>query len=414
MQSITLEVLVRGLREVGSTLLFILGAIVVIELLLYFFWGPLGVVSRWLDQRLKFLPNPIRHAISIVLIVAVIIFAVGSISVGQNPAPWVAYWPLAVVAFLVGLFVSPAAPTLFSYQFRLSYMLLIPAIVGLLLLVIFPLLWEVNVSFTNLSPKHFQEPDFVGLQNYIDVFTKPVLKQVTFLPVFLRTVLWTGINVFFHVVGGMALALLLNRPMRGRAIYRMFLVLPWAIPQPIAALAWRGEFHYEYGFPNIMIRRLAELMPWLGLAAVQWKTNPVANFAAMTLTNIWLGIPFMMIIILGGLQSISPEYYEAAELDGASSTQRFRHVTLPLLRPVLTPAIILGTIWTFNNFNVPFFINENELETSDTLVTALFRSAFQYFNLGDAAAFAFVLFGILLIFSVVYIRATGGLRGAYE
>ncbi len=414
MESISLEVLSRGLSEVGSTLAFLIGAIVVLEIVLFFLWEPLGVMSRWIDQRLRFMGNTIRHLISTVLILGVLLFAVGAISVGQTPSPWAPYWPLAVVALPVGAFVSPVASALFSKRFRLSYMLLIPAIVGLLLLVIFPLLWEVSVSFTNLSPKHFKAPDFVGLQNYIDVFTKPVLKQVTFLPVFLRTVLWTAINVIFHVAGGMALALLLNRPLRGRAIYRMLLVLPWAVPQPIAALAWRGEFHFEYGFPNIMIRRLAELMPWLGLAAVQWKTNPVANFAAMTITNIWLGIPFMMVIILGGLQSISPEYYEAAELDGASGAQRFRHVTLPLLRPVLTPAIILGTIWTFNNFNVPFFINENELETSDTLVTALFRSAFQYFNLGDAAAFAFVLFGILLIFSIVYIRATGGLRGAYE
>ena len=81
---------------------------------------------------------------------------------------------------------------------------------------------------------------------------------------------------------------------------------------------------------------------------------------------------------------------------------------------MLTPAIVLGTVWTFTNFNVPFFINQNELETSDTLVTALFRSAFQYFNLGDAAAFAFVVFGILLIFSVLYIRVSGGLKGVYE
>jgi arabinogalactan oligomer/maltooligosaccharide transport system permease protein len=172
-------------------------------------------------------------------------------------------------------------------------------------------------------------------------------------------------------------------------------------------LAWRGEFHYEYGFPNIMLRQL-------GGEAIPWKTDPVWNFAAMLITNIWLGVPFMMIIILGGLQSISGEYYEAADIDGASSWQQFRRITLPLLRPVLTPAIILGTIWTWNNFNVPFFINENELETSDTLVTAVFRSAFQYFNLADAAAFAFVLFGILLLFSIVYIRVSGGLKGVYE
>jgi arabinogalactan oligomer/maltooligosaccharide transport system permease protein len=175
----------------------------------------------------------------------------------------------------------------------------------------------------------------------------------------------------------------------------------------IAALAWRGEFHFEYGFFNIVLRDL-------GLAPLQWKTAPTWNFVAMCLTNIWLGIPFMMIIILGGLQSIAGDYYEAAEIDGASSWQQFWNVTMPLLRPVLTPAVVLGTIWTWNNFNVPFFINENELESSDTLVTALFRSAFQYFNLGDAAAFAFVMFGILLVFSIFYIRVSGGLRGVSE
>jgi arabinogalactan oligomer/maltooligosaccharide transport system permease protein len=205
----------------------------------------------------------------------------------------------------------------------------------------------------------------------------------------------------------MILALLLNREMRLKGLYRTLLVLPWAIPQVIACLAWRGEFHYEYGFVNIILQNI-------GLEPIKWMTDPAWNFVAMVITNVWLGIPFMMVIILGGLQSIAGDYYEAAELDGATAWQQFTHITLPLLQPVLTPAIILGTIWTFTNFNVPFFINQNELESSDSLVTALFRSAFQYFNLGDAAAFAFVNFGILLVFSIFYIRASGGLKVVYE
>jgi arabinogalactan oligomer/maltooligosaccharide transport system permease protein len=359
------------------------------------------------DRALKPLGNPLRHVLSSLLMLGVVVFIVSIVSVGENASPWLPYWPLAVLAVLVGLFVSPNAVAIFRGQFRLAYMLMAPAIAGLLMLVVFPLLWEINVSFSNLSPKHFRNPDFVGLQNYLDVFTQPVLKQVTFFPVFLRTVLWTAVNVVFHVGGGMALALLLNRPMRLKGVYRALLIFPWAIPQVIAVLAWRGEFHFEYGFFNILLRDL-------GLAPLQWKTSPTWNFVAMCLTNIWLGIPFMMVIILGGLQSIAGDYYEAAEIDGASSWQQFWNVTMPLLRPVLTPAVILGTIWTWNNFNVPYFINENELETSDTLVTALFRSAFQYFNLGDAAAFAFVMFGILLVFSIFYIRVTGGLRGVSE
>jgi arabinogalactan oligomer/maltooligosaccharide transport system permease protein len=308
----------------------------------------------------------------------------------------------------------------------LPILLLGPAAIGLALLVVYPLLWELNLSFTNMSLRRFgdkaeytwvacqnADPQAVQnwltdclIKNYVDVFRLPVLKQAYFFPVFLRTVLWTFINLFFHVAGGLGLALLLNRPMRGRGVYRTLIILPWAIPQVIAALAWRGEFNFEFGFLNIMLTRI-------GLEPISWLTDPAWNFVAMCLVNIWLGIPFMMVILLGGLQSISSEYYEAAEIDGANGLQQFRNITWPLLQPVMTPAVILGTIWTFNNFNVPFFINQNELETSDILVTALFRAAFQYNRYGFSAAFAFVIFIILLVYSIVYIRASGTLKEAY-
>jgi arabinogalactan oligomer/maltooligosaccharide transport system permease protein len=292
-------------------------------------------------------------------------------------------------------------------KLALAYMLLAPAIVGLTALVIYPLLWELNISFTNMSLRRFRNYEYVGLLNYGRVLTEPVLQQVKFLPVFGQTVLWTAVNVIFHLLGGLGLALLLNRNMRGRGIYRTLLILPWAVPNVIACLAWRSEFHFEYGFPNLVLNSM-------GLDPVRWLSDPVWNFIAMCITNIWLGIPFMMVILLGGLQSINQEYYEAAQIDGASTWQQFRNITIPLLSPVATPAIILGTIWTFNNFNVPFFINQNELESSDILVTALFRAAFQYNRYGFSAAFAFIIFAILLIYSVVYLRLTGVLKGANE
>jgi arabinogalactan oligomer/maltooligosaccharide transport system permease protein len=304
---------------------------------------------------------------------------------------------------------------LIKTKYATAIMLVAPAALGLLVLIVWPLLWELNVSFTKMSLKNFKDPGFlglgngmfVGLENYIQVFTEPVLKLTTFWQLLLQTIIWTAVNVFFHVTLGMALALLLFRQMRGKGIYRALLILPWAIPQVIALLIWRTEFNYEYGFVN-------QVLGMFGVAPVPWLSDPFWNFTAMCITNIWLGVPFMMVIILGGLQSISPDYYEAAEIDGASSRQSFRAITLPLLRPVLTPAIILGTVWTFNNINVPFFINVNELETSDILVTALFRQAFQYNRYGDAAAFAFVIFVFLLLFTLVYIRRTGSLKGAYE
>jgi arabinogalactan oligomer / maltooligosaccharide transport system permease protein len=300
-------------------------------------------------------------------------------------------------------------------RYAIPIMLVAPAVLGLALLVGYPLLWELNVSFTNMSLRNFKNPGFlgldqgmfVGLDNYIEVFTLPVLKLTGFWQLFAQTVVWTTVNVFFHVTLGMALALLLHRKMRGKGIYRALIVLPWATPQIIALLIWRTEYNFEYGAVN-------QILGLVGIGPYPWLSDPLWNFAAMVITNVWLGVPFMMVIILGGLQSIPNDYYEAAELDGANSRQSWRAITLPLLRPVLTPAIILGTVWTFNNINVPFFINQNELETSDILVTALFRQAFQYNRYGDAAAFAFVIFLLLLVFTVIYVRKTGSLKGAYE
>ncbi len=294
---------------------------------------------------------------------------------------------------------------------RASYavpaMLVAPAAVGLAVLIVYPLIWELNISFTNMSLRNFKDPAYIGLTNYQEVFTVPILKLTTFWQLLVQTILWTASNVTLHVLGGMGLALLLHRKLRGKGIYRALIILPWAIPQVIALLVWRTEFNFEYGAVN-------QLLGGIGIPAIRWLSDPLWNFVAMVLTNVWLGIPFMMVIILGGLQSIPIDFYEAAGIDGASSRQAFRNITLPLLRPVLTPAIILGTVWTFNNINVPFFINQNELETSDILVTGLFREAFQYNRYGDAAALAFVIFVLLLAFTVFYIRRTGSLKGAYE
>ncbi len=295
-------------------------------------------------------------------------------------------------------------------KYAIPIMLLAPAAVGLIMLVVYPVFYEFKIAFSNMSLRHFKNPSYGlarGWNNLKLIFTQPVLKQVMFFPLLLRTILWTVIQLSFHVSLGLGLAILLNRKMKLRGLYRTILIIPWAIPQVIAALTWRGEFQYQYGFINIMLRDI-------GLTAIQWKSDPFWNFVAMNITNIWLGVPFMMIILLGGLQSISAEYYEAAEIDGASAWDRFKSITLPMLSPVMAPAVILGTIWTFNNFNIPFFINENELETSDILVTALFRAAFQYNRYGFAAAFAFVIFLVLFIFAVLYMRATGGLKGVYE
>ncbi|MEX1156475.1 MAG: sugar ABC transporter permease [Chloroflexota bacterium] len=336
-----------------------------------------------------------------------------------------------IVLTLVVIAVAVAALEGFLYlvlvrwikaRLAVPLMLIAPAFVGLLLLIAYPLLWELNVSFTNMSLRRFCAPDFptagllteckgesmfVGAENYIKVFTTPVLQQAGFFQVLWQTVLWTVLNVTMHVAGGLGLALLLHRQMRGKGIYRALIVLPWAVPQIVALAVWRTELHGEFGMVN-------QLLDMVGVTGPSWLTDPTWNFAAMVLVNVWLGIPFMMVILLGGLQSIPGDLYEAAEIDGASSRQSFRHITLPMIAPVLTPAIILGVVWTFNNFNVPFVLNQNELETSDTLVTGLFRAAFQYNRYGFAGAYAFAIFAVLLVFVIFYVRRSGALKSVHE
>ncbi len=300
---------------------------------------------------------------------------------------------------------------IFKHENTLVVMLITPALIGLMLLIVYPLIYEVTLAFSNMNLYHFKDPDFglgIAADNFKRLFTQPVLQQATFFPIMFRTFLWTGIQILFHTVFGMILALLLNQPkIRFKSLYKTFLILPWAIPQVISCLTWRGEFHYEFGLFNILLTRM-------GLEAIQWKADPIWNYIAMNMTNIWLGIPFMMVIFLGGLQSISHEYYEAADIDGATSPRKFFNITLPLMKPVMVPAVMLGIIWTFNNFNIPFFINEMKLETSDILVTGLFRAAFTFNQYGFAAAFALVIFAILFMLSLWYVKVTGALKGVNE
>ncbi len=279
-----------------------------------------------------------------------------------------------------------------------------PAFIIMGMVVVYPFVYNIFVSFSNMSLSHFRDWKLTGAGNYLLVIT-----DQTFWYFLFKTILWTGLNVFFHVTIGVFLALILNKDIKGRTFFRTLLILPWAVPQYITALTWRGMFNAEYGAVNLFLEKFLGLqIPWL---STEWGA-----FSACLITNIWLGFPFMMIVALGALQSISDSYYEAAEIEGASSWQKFRNITVPLLKPVMVPAIILGTIWTFNNFNVVWLVS-NGGEPSDTthiLVSWVYKAAFTYFRLGYAAAFSMIIFILLFIFSWRFIRRTQATENVYE
>jgi arabinogalactan oligomer/maltooligosaccharide transport system permease protein len=293
-----------------------------------------------------------------------------------------------------------------SRQKLFIYALVAPSFLVLLGVVIYPFIYNVVLSLSNMNLRHIKDWDIIGFRQYIKVFLEP--SQPNFYVILLKTIIWTVVNVFFHVVIGVFLALLLNQQLKGRSIFRTLLVLPWAVPQVIVALTWRGMFNYEYGSINL-------ILTGLGLPAVEWLKDPTWAFIACIITNVWLGFPFMMVIALGALQSIPNDLYEAADIDGAGWFHKLRNITIPLIRPVMVPAITLGTIWTFNNLNIVWLVT-NAGEPSDQthiLVSFVYKSAFNLYRYGYAAALSMVIFAILLVFSLSFMKRTRATAAAY-
>jgi arabinogalactan oligomer/maltooligosaccharide transport system permease protein len=285
-----------------------------------------------------------------------------------------------------------------------AYVFIAPALLVMFGTVVFPFFYNVLLSLSNMSLANFQDWSIVGLRNYFEVFT-----EAKFFGVLLKTIVWTVVNIVFHVGIGLALAMALNGPIRGKSLYRVLLIIPWAVPAYITALTWRSMFHYDYGAVNLMLSN------WFGIAPANWLGDPGLAFTSCIVANVWLGYPFMMVIALGGLQGIPHELYEAARIDGANRWQQFTNVTLPLLKPVLAPAVTLGAIWTFNNLNVIWLVSNGGEPSDQThiLVSYVYKAVFNFYRYGYGAALSMVIFAILLTVSLVSLQKTRATESVY-
>jgi arabinogalactan oligomer / maltooligosaccharide transport system permease protein len=299
-------------------------------------------------------------------------------------------------------------------EHKAAYAYVSPAVVGMLVLVFFPFVYGITLSFTdttlfneNLSLREL----WVGFKNYLAILGDIQVIRGTeggwmvnyqnFYWTLFITVAWTVCNVTIGVTVGLALALALNvKGLRYTNVYRVLLILPWAIPNYITALTWRGMFHKQYGVINQVIQMF-------GGEPVSWFDSAFTSFLTGIMTNGWLSFPFMMVITLGGLQSIPQDAYEAARVEGASRWQQFRHITLPYLRPTLIPAVIISVVWTFNMFNIIYLVSGGEpAGSNEILITQAYKIAFEKYQYGYAAAYSVVIFLILLVYGVFQNRAT--------
>ena len=308
----------------------------------------------------------------------------------------------------------------FWARYRLPYLYILPASIILSIVTLYPIAYGVYLSFTDFRIKNLRgtTPDWVWFQNYERIFKNELpLSNFDFWRIIGFNITWTITNVIFHVTFGIAVAVLLNRQrILFRRFWRAIFVIPWAMPPLVVATVWKNMFDTQFGAINLLLGSL-------GLPSdTRWLESthppipflpflPLSYFAVLT-TNVWLGWPFMMVVATGALQSIPGDLYEAARVDGANRWRQFVDITLPLLRPAMVPAIMYGTILTFNQFNVIYFVTAGgPLGKTEILVTQAFKLVNPGGLYGVASAFSVLIFLILLVITLGQNRVMRGLEG---
>ena len=315
---------------------------------------------------------------------------------------------------------------------RLAWLYILPAALIMAVISFFPQFFQVWMSFTNFRIQNLRfnvfdsstweqfAPQWVGLQNYVRVITSQLaLENYDFGRLLTFNITWTVVNVVFHVVLGVLIALALNSEgLIGRKVYRVFFIIPWALPGYITALTWANMYDDRFGAVNQLVAELNRAIGTSLATNTRWieaTTPPIGGllsflplaFYAALLANIWLGWPFMTVVATGALQSIPNELYEAADIDGATGWQKFWMITAPLIRPAMVPAIMLGTIMTFNQFNVIYFITQGKpFGRTEILITQAYKLVSEQRIYGVAAAFSIVVFFILLAITLMNNRLT--------
>jgi len=299
---------------------------------------------------------------------------------------------------------APAARPLLSRRARellTGYLYLVPVAIALGGTVLFPILKAMHMSLYHHVLIRPQEYGYVGLANYVRL-----LHDEVFWLSLWNSLVWVFGSVSFQFLGGFAAALLLHQSFRGRGLVRTITLLPWIIPGVVVALIWEFIYQPNYGLLNDLLSRAG----WM-TERVAWLSSPALAMPAVIVTNIWRGVPFFAIMMLAGLQAIPTELYEAARVDGAPVIQRFRYITLPMLRPIIVVATATRIVWTFNYADLIFVMTSGG-PANATQITSTYTLLQAYSNLdfGYAATLSVALLLIMLGFTVFYLRITRGLE----
>jgi multiple sugar transport system permease protein len=274
------------------------------------------------------------------------------------------------------------------------YILVMPGFFLAAFIILWPLYQLGQISLHDVN-RFGQLRDFAGLDNFARVFADP-----DFMGALGRTAIWTFGIVIGTIVVSLPVALVLNENFYGRGIARVIIMLPWAVSLTMTAIVWRWALSGESGMLNSALRGLGIID-----TNVQWLAQAATAFPVQIMIGILVSVPFTVTIFLGGLSSIPDDLYEAAQLEGANSWDIFKGITLPLVRPFINIAVVMNTIYVFNSFPIIWVTTQGgPANSTDILVTYLYKLGFRIGRLGEASALSLMMFALLLAFTILYVR----------
>jgi len=274
------------------------------------------------------------------------------------------------------------------------YLFLAPSFAILLMFLIFPVSWNIYIALHDVSlTTLLKDWEYVGAENFVTLFKDP--NFYTSLKV---TLMFVGGSVALQFGVGMLMAIVLNQRIRGSAVYRAILIIPWTISAVIAAFSFKFILDDNFGILNYILNQT-------GIESVGWLSDPNIVVWSLVIANVWYGTPFTLLFLTAGLLSINPSLYEAARIDGASKMRSLFHITLPLLKPFIIINLILITMWSVNLFDIQLIMTGGgPLFSSTTTSLYMYRQAFEFGLLSKGAAAGIILILINLTVAIIYVK----------
>mgnify|MGYP005770485329 FL=1 len=295
--------------------------------------------------------------------------------------------------------------SLMRHESRDAWIMMAPAIMMLLIIAVYPVL---RTFWLSLHEMVLTDPGsgypFIGLENYMEI-----LKDERALDSILFTLKFTVATVVLELIIGFAAALVMNKAFKGRGIVRAAILIPWAIPTSVSAMMWKFIYNDQYGLFNDVLYRLGIIDSYQA-----WLSTADGSFMALVITDVWKTAPYMALLILAGLQIIPEELYEAAKIDGANVFQRFRYVTIPNVKGTVLVALLFRTLDAFRVYDLVSVMTGGANQTESVSLYA-YNNLMKFLDFGYGSALAVLVFVIVFIISLIYMRAMGDqLTGALE